>query len=365
MQRELTYSDYADKLEGEYKEAYEKIYIYVNSFLTTGDEIEAAMNDMVDLLLSAQMDGKPVETVVGKDLQTFCKGVVKGNKNLSGIILVMVLYISLTIVFAIFEGLAGLFHMADAGMNAWTENINVFPYVSGLLIGLVLGRMVDMMSAGLVFRTRNFDIRRFKILRFSALVVSIVLIVSVVIMVGIDVLHFSIPVPRWGCIAFCILYAIIVTIIGRRYAKGHIEPEENILSEQIDTNDELWNACIDVLRKKYRKKEERWKRRGQTVLPVKEWYENDTKICMLANKAGAIFLALVIFCLWVLVVRDSSVITVVIFTPLLIIIEFPIFLAFWEAVKIRRGLNEIINQMDTDIFDERLKKKPVREEIQD
>lgn len=277
----------------------------------------------------------------------------------------MVLYIFLAIIFAVFEGIAGLIHMADAGMNAWTENINVFPYVSGLLIGIAAGRVADMLSAGLVFRTRNFDIRRFKILRFGALVVSIVLIVSVVIMVGIDVLHFSIPVPRWECIAFCILYAIIVTIIGRRYAKGHIEPEENILSEQIDTNDELWNASIDVLRKKYRKKEERWKRRGQTVLPVKAWYENDTKICIFANKAGAVFLALVLFCLWVLVVRDSSVITVVILTLLLIIIEFPIFLAFREAIKIRRGLNEIINQMDTDIFDERLKKKPVREEIED
>lgn len=80
MKRELTYRDYADKLEGEYREAYEKIYIYVNSFLTTGEEIEAAMNDIVDLLLSAQKDGKPVETVVGKDLQTFVKVVVKGTK---------------------------------------------------------------------------------------------------------------------------------------------------------------------------------------------------------------------------------------------------------------------------------------------
>lgn len=365
MQRELTYSDYADKLEGEYKEAYEKIYIYVNSFLTTGEEIEAAMNDMVDLLLSAQTDGKPVETVVGKDLQTFCKGVVKGNKNLSGIILVMVLYISLTIVFAIFEGLAGLFHMADAGMNAWTQNINVFPYVSGLLIGIVVGRMVDMMSAGLVFRTRNFDIRRFKILRFGALVVSLVLIVSVVIMVGIDVLHFSIPVPRWGCIAFCILYAIIVTIMGKRYAKGHIEPEEDILSDQVDMNDELWNFSIDVLRKRYRKAEEKWKRKGQTVLSAKEWYENDIKIYMIVNKTGSLFLVLVFFILCVSVAIDSSVITTIIFTLLLLILELPSFLIFRKAMKMRRSLNDMINQMDTDIFDERLKKNLVREELPD
>lgn len=52
MKRELTYSDYADKLEGEYKEAYEKIYIYVNSFLTTGEEVRKAAPSKVSILTS-------------------------------------------------------------------------------------------------------------------------------------------------------------------------------------------------------------------------------------------------------------------------------------------------------------------------
>ena len=55
MKREITYEDYAKKLTDEYKDAYDKIFVYIKSALSIGDEISPAMNEAVDLLLALEI----------------------------------------------------------------------------------------------------------------------------------------------------------------------------------------------------------------------------------------------------------------------------------------------------------------------
>lgn len=55
MKREITYEDYAKKLTDEYKDAYDKIFVYIKSALSIGDEISPAMNEVVDLLLALEI----------------------------------------------------------------------------------------------------------------------------------------------------------------------------------------------------------------------------------------------------------------------------------------------------------------------
>ena len=62
-----------EDLEGAYKDAYERVELYA---LTTnmGEAVKDEMlMNLLDSLLNAQKKGKPVEKIVGKDIEQFCK----------------------------------------------------------------------------------------------------------------------------------------------------------------------------------------------------------------------------------------------------------------------------------------------------
>ncbi len=80
MKREDFYNEYAQNLEGEYKEAYKKIdgmLLFMSSEL---NPLGSNMSEVVDLLLVAQNEGRTVNSVLGDDVYTFCSGIIKGTK---------------------------------------------------------------------------------------------------------------------------------------------------------------------------------------------------------------------------------------------------------------------------------------------
>ena len=63
MINDINYDDYAQKLTNEYKSAYEKMAIYIEAILFPGDNLSVIMNEVVDLLLSAQVDENLLEQI--------------------------------------------------------------------------------------------------------------------------------------------------------------------------------------------------------------------------------------------------------------------------------------------------------------
>lgn len=62
-----------EKLEGEYRDVYERVDIYsMNTELDENTTDELLMN-LLDSLLSAQENGEPVEKIVGSDIEHFCR----------------------------------------------------------------------------------------------------------------------------------------------------------------------------------------------------------------------------------------------------------------------------------------------------
>ncbi len=80
MKREDCYYEYAKNLEGEYKEAYKTVDKML-SFMSGGlNPLGSIMSEVVDLLIVAQEENRPVSSVLGDDLYAFCCEILKGNK---------------------------------------------------------------------------------------------------------------------------------------------------------------------------------------------------------------------------------------------------------------------------------------------
>ena len=69
----MDYSYMTEQLRDEYQEVFEKTELYgVISEVNTEVQDELMIN-LFDLLLTAQTEGKPVEKIVGSDMERFCK----------------------------------------------------------------------------------------------------------------------------------------------------------------------------------------------------------------------------------------------------------------------------------------------------
>ena len=68
-----SYVFYKDKLQGEYKDVFDQVEMYVNC--ENIDELtrEDRLGSLLDMLLSAQESGRPVKKVVGNSIEDFCK----------------------------------------------------------------------------------------------------------------------------------------------------------------------------------------------------------------------------------------------------------------------------------------------------
>ena len=74
----MNYLMYVDKLDARYREVFGKIELYLNNTYVDDGTREEQLSELLDCLLSAQEAGKPVESVVGNDVQKFCESFCSG-----------------------------------------------------------------------------------------------------------------------------------------------------------------------------------------------------------------------------------------------------------------------------------------------
>lgn len=68
-----SYADYKDYLRGDYKMAFERIEAYVFTCNVDENTREERLNELLDMFLTSQSAGRPVEKVVGNDIEKFSK----------------------------------------------------------------------------------------------------------------------------------------------------------------------------------------------------------------------------------------------------------------------------------------------------
>lgn len=127
----------ANLLKGEYKEAFTKIDMYGGMGNVNQKIYEDRIINLYDIFVEAQKEGKPVEKIVGNDIEKFCKMYYNCKeeikwyevlmKRLSHIMIVVFIY-------CIFE----YYVVLDNEVTFRDAEINLLPIVAGLITGFVL-----------------------------------------------------------------------------------------------------------------------------------------------------------------------------------------------------------------------------------
>lgn len=350
----ISYVLLKDKLEGEYKQAFDKVEIYsiVRNIDSKTDE-EMMMN-LLDMMLTAQKEGKPVEKIVGKDIETFCKEYFQNYdwknrlqeipKKIYGMMWGIFVFC-----------LIGLFvKMDEEGFHLLTATMDVAAYFVGLIVGFL------MILLNCLVRPFLFRWKRLSSVMYSWLVIIafLVLIAGGVFLLRdreLNVYLFPLALLSGAYVFFYIL----IRAIWRYQRYGSVrqpkEPFEQSMGEWMIERVEK-QIPLELV-KRYEKKNRRLTRQGKEPVTPEDYTEKLRKESIATLKLNkGIIIAVVVLCVGVGAFEGihSDAINGMILGSILLLCEIPVimFLCFLNrGMKTRLDILKKCDQQGITILE--------------
>ena len=248
----MDYSYMTEQLRDEYQEVFEKTELYgVISEVNTEVQDELMIN-LFDLLLTAQTEGKPVEKIVGSDMERFCKEYFQNyNWKERMKYFPVEIYRFMRAVFIL--ELIDLF-LLEENMDLLHAQSDITPYIGGFGLSLVFTMIVDVFVRPVMFRLRIKPVFYYLgILVFWAAAIAICILLT-------DDLVFAIPMFPILMVSgtYVILYLIVRSVWRyRRYGSIRRPRSETKDFERAIKRESQEMIMLDLMLKKYQKKNKR------------------------------------------------------------------------------------------------------------
>lgn len=346
MRKDIFYEDYAKKLTDDYKKTYDQISIYIETAIQPGADSCAIMNEVVDLLLSAQNDQQPVESVIGPDIQYFCDQIIQSNNNtlLEKVLNFLSYYRIIALIAFLFVGADFLIDYFDGVKTPWNQPVTMGGFIIAIALSLIIFSSFQFCAKQLIFRYRWYTKRIHSIL-------TTLIIVS--LFIGIlflpETFDDYIFLPRWLFLIMTSVLFVILTIYKKQ--QTHIEIQED---NHFSFTDLVLDENINQLRKKYHKYCLKCEKKAIIPIPVQQWYEKQYQKDKFGDQMGS--LLFIVLCLVFIIgtFLTSEFLDALIFSIFLLLIEIPIYRFADKGRKARKQLYKLIHHLHTDIFDDQL-----------
>lgn len=273
-----SYYYYTDKLAGEYKAVFDQIDLYIGTEAPDDQAREERMGQLLDMFLTAQQTGKPVEKIVGKNIESFCKEfcadfnwknqvwrILDSTKSLAKFLLVMA---GIDFLFLLTDWLDGIpvdFWNYDSGLN-------LGGYLLGLLIASVAGWVCNFLVRRLMFRIGKVSMRVLKAITWIFAIAIFVLMMALMGSEKTDVISYPVWVEAAVSCGYLILYRILNRKRSREDSRGKIK-----FSDLVEA--EIENTFGDDMEKLYRKENRRSVKKGKGELSREAFLEKQEKRC--------------------------------------------------------------------------------------
>lgn len=329
----MTYVTMQDKLQGDYKDAFVRIETY--SILEQIDEThrEDLMMNLLDLLLSAQEEGKPIEKVIGTDVQKFCDSYF-ADYLLSGKFYNLLDIFFRAAWFGLILETCFMFSDADGHSNPLSLTSDITGYLTGLGGSLIFSTIFLLFAKPLIFRKGK---------RHTALIYLLNIAGSIAFGLGLLYLldEQLPPIPYWLCLSVFGGYIIVfytARAISRYRDHGSIrkrrDPDEKPffkdLAQQVD------NELPAAMDKRFQRINKRRKRKGKQPMTEQEYFQKIRKEIKISSRyVGPIVIGLLILMLLRMIIRNymmEGLADTVIFTAVLLICEIPAFAIFRATI---------------------------------
>ncbi len=347
----------ASQLKGDYKVAFEKADLYI-SFNGIDEKIaEDRMMNLYDLLIEAQHDEKPVEKIVGEDLEAFCKEYFTDEEKNVFVDIAKRLF-SISKVLLIFS-LLDLFIFNGGQKNILTATSDMTPYIFGIALAVVLDVIFSVTVKPLIFKKK---IKPY-VYYFGIVAVWIGCIIA-----GANLLAgFEIKLLTWPFVvvsgAYIVIYLLITTL--KRYkATGKLasyDKEEKQVKKEF--NEEISDKYLEKsiasgMVSRYKRLNKRQLRKKKQELSKEEFAKvirkDGKKMEFFSKWMGLIFIVIIGGTIVVEIVTNSLK-DGLSMGVLLILVETPIYLFFKKTyiqnTRVQLGIIDKCEELDMSIVE--------------
>lgn len=279
-----------DKLKGEYKETFDKAEIYANMRAIDEDTQNDMMMELLDLFLTAQNEGKPVDKLVGRDVETFCHSFF-GNYEMKNYWKkvpekIYRLFWSMFVLEWIF------YFTSEEELSLLHGTVDVSAYMAGILVGLLVWVLCNACIRPFLFRWRWLTSGRFSAI---VLILTVGMIVASVMLLDDFMLPLSLPILGVFLVTggYIMIYIIVRSIYQyRRY--GSIRKQKSEMGKGgfrqfiKETVQEVVDEMPDDLVERFHDMNRKRQKKGKEPMTPYEYMEQLRRENIRAEKADFI-----------------------------------------------------------------------------
>lgn len=345
-----TYFLEKEKLEGEYRQAFERAETYSMLKGIDSDADEDMLMNLVDILYTAQVEGKPACKIIGDDVEKFCKDYfeeyLKDNKeNLESTVkrifswlysmcwLIMILCL-LEIVFP------------EEKVELAKAYIDISGVVFGSIVGFIFGSLVVYILQSMIFKVKKINATAVAFIYLSVLV--LLTAVSVILCLERDI-----KIPLLYTMIATVVYIIAyksVQLYSRKKKTGSIKKVKKESSFK-EIWKEGWNEGLKEIplefKSKWEKRNKKLREKGKPEITPQEFTDKIKKqvkndVIIIGSTYSIIYIVFITF-----IALDSTVEDTIIFAIFLGLI-FAVLCKIFLFGAIRKARVDMIRKCDEE-----------------
>lgn len=279
-----SYKIYKSKLKGEYKDAFEKVDIYVGATSIDSVSKEELLSSLLDTFLAAQEEGKPIEKITGKNINRFCSEICSAYGFKEHFIAFFEYIKPMVMLFFIWTLLEAIFlFSAIQGLSYFDYMVGI-ETISGYLFGLILGYLIDFVVnkilKHIMLKRKSFNIKKAAWVHGIALVsMTVLILIFLVVLTNTlpDSGLKSLQIPLWilQLIAFALL--IVCFLISHKIKKNDTDTLTTI--EDVWSNEDIINTIEKSTMARFEKINQKREKKGKPPISEQEFLEDELKSC--------------------------------------------------------------------------------------
>lgn len=333
-----SYAFHVDKLQNEYLTTFQQIEMYVNAQYIDDATQEELLSELLDIFLTSQEADKPVKSIVGNNLEEFCKAFCSdcGIKNkilhildgLKSISWALVFISGLDILTILFDYLDGV----SVDFFATLSSINVSGYLMGIVVAMIIGFTCNFVVRNLMFKTKHVSMNLLKIITY---------VISGFAVAGIFIIIYSnetslFNFPVWVVLLIGLIYLAIYYPFN--YKRIHVKAEHKIHFGDI-VNADMEKEFTITMEKSYAKANQRSIKKGKGELSMADFLDEQEKDCKNNEKSKLFNYIFPIVITPIVMIFEyfnggfESYIDAIIFPVIMLTVEYAVMIGMWKLTK--------------------------------